>query len=96
MNDKKNEMDIAVTIRLRDGDGFLRAFADVRLELPGGQLTASGFSVIEKDGKPPFVGFPSKQGKIPGKYFPVVEAEGDLRKDICDAILEAYEAETAA
>jgi hypothetical protein len=54
-------------------------------------LTLYGFSVIQKDSKPPFIGFPSKPGNNPGKYFPVVEAEGSLRKSICEAVLSAYD-----
>lgn len=27
---------------------------------------------------------------LPGKFFPIVEAEGDIRKEIFDAILTAF------
>lgn len=57
---------------------------------PGGQITVYGFSIIQKDGKPPFVGFPSKPGNVQGKYFPVFEADGPIRETICQAILDTY------
>jgi hypothetical protein len=46
--------------------------------------------VIRKNGGPPFVGFPSRPGSTPGKFFAVVDAEGDIRKAIVDAILLAF------
>jgi hypothetical protein len=81
---------IVVDLELVSTPGPVKARATLRIELPGGVLVNSGYTVIEKDGKPPWVGFPSKQGKIPGKYFPVVEAEGELRNHIIEMILEAY------
>ena len=70
--------------------GPVKAYADVRMELPDGEITIFGFSIIQKDGKPCFVGFPSKPGTIQGKYFPSFEAEGRIREIICKAVLEAY------
>jgi len=78
-------------LKLTETTGPVKARADVRIELPGGSLELFGFSVIQKDGEPPWVGFPQKQGKIPGKYFPVVTAEGEVRKEIIEVILETYE-----
>jgi hypothetical protein len=49
-----------------------------------------GYAVIQKDGGSPFIGSPSRPGNMPGKFFPIVEAEGDIRKEIFDAILAAY------
>jgi len=80
-----------VDIHLMSGPGAVKARADIRIELPGGTLTLFGFSVIEKDGKPAWVAFPSKQGKVPGKYFPVVDADGEVRKRIAEVVLEAYQ-----
>jgi DNA-binding cell septation regulator SpoVG len=82
---------IVVDIRLANRTGSVQAYADVHIELPGGSMVIYGFAIIEKDGKPPWVGFPSKQGKIPGKYFPIVAADGDIEKRIVQAILEAYQ-----
>ena len=81
---------VVVDLQLVSTPGYVKARAVIRIELPGGVLVISGFSVIEKDGKAPWVGFPSKQGKIPGKYFPIVEAEGQLRNHIIEMILEAH------
>ena len=83
--------DLVVDIQLASNPGALKAHADVRIQLPEGSLHVLGFSVIEKDGKPAWVGFPQKQGRIPGKYFPVVKADGELEKRIAGKILEAYQ-----
>jgi hypothetical protein len=79
-----------VDVQFISGPGALKARFNIRIEFPRGALLLYGFSVIEKDGKPPWVGFPSKAGKTLGKYFPVVEAEGEIRQLIIEAILEAY------
>jgi hypothetical protein len=84
---------ITADIRFAKRPGSLQAHADVHIELvdgsTSGSLVAYGFAIIEKDGKPPWVGFPSRQGNF-GKYFPIVAAEGDIQKRIVEAILEAY------
>lgn len=79
-----------VDIRPATKPGSVKAYADVQMDVPGGQITIYGFSVIQKDGKPPFVGFPSKPGSVQGKYFPVFQAEGSIRETICKAVLEAF------
>lgn len=86
-----NPNNLVVEITISVAPGPVRAHADVRIELSEGSLTIYGFSVIQKDGKPPWVGFPQKQGKIPGKYFPVVEADGEFRKKIANAVMAAYD-----
>lgn len=86
-----NLVKLNVEVRPATRPGAIKAFADVDFCFPdGGKLRAHGFSVVQKDGKPPFVGFPCKAGNNPGKYFPVVEAEGSLRKALCQAVLDAY------
>ena len=70
--------------------GSARVFADVRLDSEAGSLEIHGFSVIESDGKPAWVGFPQKPGKNGKKYFPVIEAVGVLKELIVNAILDAY------
>lgn len=79
-----------VDIRPNTKESAVKAYTDVTLSWPDGTLTLKGFSVIQKDNKLPFVGFPSRKGNNPGKYFQTVEAEGSLRKALCDAVLEAY------
>ena len=79
-----------VDIRLNSKSPSVKAYADLHIEFPGGSFTVFGLSVIEKDGKPAWVAFPSRPGNIPGKYFPVVEADGDVRRQIADLVLEKY------
>lgn len=85
-----SDFNLKVEIRPSNRPGALRAHADVRIKFPNGTLTLLGFSVIQKDGRPLWVGFPSRQGYQPKMYFPVVEAEGQIRDGICKAILDAY------
>jgi hypothetical protein len=82
---------IQVSIRPNPTPGKVRAYADVSLVMPGGTIRMFGFSVVQSDGKPPFVGLPSRAGTTPGKYFPIVELEGAPKKAITTAILEAFE-----
>ncbi len=81
-----------VDVRSCARPGKVKAYADVVCESPDGLIKLHGLSVIQVDGKPVFVGFPSKPGNTPGKYFPVVEAEGAIREEICRAVLDAYRA----
>jgi DNA-binding cell septation regulator SpoVG len=85
-----------VDIQLTSTQGSRRAWAIVSIALPGGSLKLSGFSVVEQDGKPAWVGFPSKQTRSGGRYFPVVEAGGELQKRITEAVIEAYKKAKAA
>ena len=80
-----------VDIRPATRPGPVKAYADLRIKLQTGELVLHGFSIIEKDGEPPWIGFPQKQGNRAGKYFPVVEAEGKVREMIVGAVLEGYE-----
>jgi len=87
-----NKDNISVDVRLFTKLGSaVRGYADVSLELPEGTIVLNGFAIIEKDGKAPFVGLPSKPGTIQGKYFPVVDLQGEIHSLICKAILDAYE-----
>lgn len=86
----KEIIDISVEIRLNDRSGPVKAYADVLIQTTEGTLRMLGYAVVQKDGKPPFVGFPSRPGNIPGKFFPVIDAEGDIRKELFDEILAAY------
>ena len=81
---------IQVNIRPLFTPGKVKAHADVELSLPGGKLRILGFSIIKLDAKPPFVGLPSRPGKIPGKYFPIVELEGAPLEAVTTAILDAF------
>jgi hypothetical protein len=81
---------ISVEIRLSSNAGAVKAYADVRISFSEGALDLYGFSVISKDSKPEWVGFPAKAGNTQGKFFPVVQADGDLREHISKAVLTAY------
>ena len=78
-------------IRPATKHGVLKAHADVRLEILGGELIIHGFSVVQQDGKPPWIGFPSRPGSSEGKFFPVVGAVGQIRELLVKAILDAYD-----
>lgn len=80
---------IEVKIRTANRPGVTKAHADVRLLFPNGDLDLIGFAVIKENGKPPWVGFPQNAGR--SKFFPVVEASGEIRKGIVQEILNAYE-----
>jgi hypothetical protein len=69
--------------------GPVKAYADVVIQTSEGTLQVLGHAVIQKDGGSAFIGFPGRPGNTPGKFFPIVEAEGDIRKEIFDAILAA-------
>jgi hypothetical protein len=82
---------VQVSIRRNPRPGKIKAYADVSLLLPGGTIRLHGFSIVQVDGRPPFVGLPSRVGNTPGKYFPIVELEGAPKEAITTAILEAFE-----
>ena len=79
-----------INIRKANGSGSVRAYSDVRLESELGTQTIFGFSIVQQDGKAPWVAFPQRPGKTPGKWFPVYEADGKLRKLIIAALLDAF------
>jgi DNA-binding cell septation regulator SpoVG len=81
---------ISVEIRLSNRPGPVKAYADVTIRTADGMLKENGFAVIQKDGGPPFIGFPSRPGNNPGKFFQTTDAEGDIRKAIFDAVTAAY------
>ena len=63
-------------------------YADVRLLLPNGELEIIGFAIIQQPDQKPFVGFPQNKGR--NRFFPVVEAKGETRERIVEAILQSY------
>lgn len=87
---------IQVNIRPVTKPSAVKAYADVQILLEAGTISIFGFSIIEKDGRSPWVAFPSRPGSVPGKYFPVVEAEGEMSKNISSAVLEKYDETTKA
>lgn len=83
------EPQITVEIRKPGKSGSIKAYADVSLSFPDGQLDLIGFAVIGQPGKSPWVGFPSNHGQ--NKYFPVVDAKGRLRDQIINGVLGAFD-----
>jgi hypothetical protein len=79
-----------IEIRWATKPGNVKAYADLKINLLEGNLQLHGFSIIAQPGKDPWVGFPAKSGNIPGKFFPVVEADGALKEEIFRAVLDAY------
>lgn len=86
-----NSESIVVEARRCPRPGKVKAYMDVTVPMPGGRIRIFGFSVIQLDGKLPFVGMPSRPGTTPGKFFPIVELEGASLEAITTAILEAFE-----
>jgi hypothetical protein len=84
------KISLEIQIRWATKPGNVKAYADVKFDLLEGSLQLHGFSIIEQPGKDPWVGFPAKPGNIPGKFFPVVEADGGLKEEIFRAVLRAY------
>ena len=80
------EMEV-VDMRKLNGDGNLKAFADVKV---GGSLIIRGFSVVQGK-KGVFASMPRKAGKD-GRWFDTLEpVNEDIRKELQEKVLEAYE-----
>ncbi len=79
--------------RPTNGEGKVAAYADVEVSLGAeGSLTVYGLSVLPANSKgPAWVGFPQKPSG--SRWYPVVEADGELKRRICAAVLERYEEE---
>jgi hypothetical protein len=84
-----NEIKVT-SIRAANHGGSVRAYADVFLGTGLGSLTIFGLSVVQQNGRPPWIGFPQKPGKTAGKYFPVIDVDGQLRETIIGAVLDAF------
>jgi stage V sporulation protein G len=69
-----------------DGDGRLKAFADVSF---GGSFVIKGLRVVQGD-KGLFVGMPCEQGKD-GKWYNVAyPITKEMRQELTEAVLTAY------
>ena len=87
------QIQFEVQIRHSDRPGAVKAYADMRILLPDGELEIIGFAVIQQTGQKAFVGFPQIRGR--NKFFPVVEAKGETREKIVQAIMDAYQHDEA-
>ncbi len=84
-------MDVEVVdVRKSNGDGNLKAFADVKF---GGNLVIKVFSVMQgKTGV--FVSMPRRAGKD-GRWFDILTPlSEELKQEFEDKVLEAYDKET--
>jgi hypothetical protein len=79
---------IEVKVRPTKNPGVTKAHADLRILLPNGEIDLIGFAIIKQPGKKTFVGFPQNRGR--NKYFPVVQASGDIEEEMTKAILRAF------
>lgn len=86
-----------VDVRLGEGEGNLKAFADVRFEVAGdadceGFMVVRGFCVLHgKNGV--FVNSPRKATKD-GRWFDILELDERVKKDVEQKVLEAYKKES--
>lgn len=83
---------VIVELKLFDR-GQLKAFADVTIALPVGEITVRGFRVVQKDSQTvAWIAFPavsySKNGKIINKE--ILEVSRGLKKQITDAIFTEF------
>lgn len=83
--------DLSVEIRRAENPGSVKAYADVRVSFPDGELQLIGFAIIQHPGKGLFVAFPQNRGR--NRYFPVVAANGDFHNEIVTQVLRAYKHE---
>ena len=87
-----SELKLTVDLRLLDGHGQLRGFADVTISFEAGEITVKGFRIVQKDGQAPWIGFPTisytKDGQKINK--PVLEVSRTLHRQIVDAILAGF------
>lgn len=83
---------MSVDIKLIE-KGDLRAFVDVSLKVPFGELTVQGFRIlIGKDNKP-WIAHPSQSFMREGRteYKNILDMTRSMKKKIDNLILESYE-----
>ena len=81
---------VSVEIRPASKPGSVKAYADVTVELTDGTIEIFGCAVVQKEGKQPFVGMPSRAGTSIGKYFPIVKLSGLIHQRLVSAVLEKF------
>jgi DNA-binding cell septation regulator SpoVG len=87
-----NRPNIEVEVRLVQ-HGKLRAFADVTITAPVGDITIKGFRVVCEDGKQPWVGMPqstyTKDGELVKR--PVLEMSPRVKRQLAAAVLAEFD-----
>lgn len=86
------EQNIVVDVKLYER-GSLKAFADVTISSPLGEITVKSFRVIQKDEQAPWVGFPTssytnKDGRTVNNQ--IIETSKVLKRKLTDLILAEY------
>jgi len=83
--------EIEVHMKLIDKpSNAVKAVCDVSIHFVElGVIEVSGFRVIERDGKTPWVSVPSRQGKT--TWFDVVKLQGPINSAVMQAILREYQ-----
>jgi DNA-binding cell septation regulator SpoVG len=83
--------EIKVHLKLIDKpNNAVKAVCDVGIHFEElGVIDISGFRVIERDGKTPWVSVPSRQGKT--TWFDVVKLQGPINSAVMQAILREYQ-----
>ena len=83
--------EIGVQLKLIDRpSNAVKAVCDVTIHFEElGVIEVSGFRVIERDGKTPWVSAPSRQGKT--TWFDVVKLQGPINSAVMQAILREYQ-----
>lgn len=75
---------------IQDPQGATHGWADVRITTEAGSIRINGISIVESKQGGYFVSLPQRKDKNNDRWFSIVEAEGKLRDQIRDAIMEAY------
>lgn len=85
-----------IDLKLVNKEGPVKAYADLTITSDRGEITISGFKVIQKDGKEPFVALPTvdyKENPKEENYKRVPKASFSrlFQNFITDSILSQYQ-----
>ena len=86
-------MSDSITVEIKKMErGQLKAFADVTLTTPIGEITLRGFRVVQKDTQPAWVALPASSYMKDGKTVnsPLLEVTHNLKRQLTDAVLAEY------
>ena len=85
------EQKITVEVR-RVAFGKLKAFADVTIPTPFGEITIKGLRVIQQEGQEPWIALPTSSYVKDGKAVNVaiIELPRSLKKMIADEVLAEF------
>lgn len=75
---------------IQEPQGAVRGYADVRVTTENGSLRINGIAIVESNKGGYFISLPQRKDTKQDRYFSIVEAEGKLKDEIRNAIMEAY------